>query len=403
MYLQMKKRVDHAISVLKSGSGIILLDDSNRENEGDLIFPAQYIDSDKINFMLRYASGIVCLAITRKQAIQLKLEPMVPYHLNTSAFMTGFTASIEAAKGVTTGVSAQDRARTIKVASNPNARPKDINKPGHIFPLIAHKDGVLGRQGHTEGSIDIIKMSGLNPAAAICELMHPDGTMIKDKSVEDFSAQHNLPILHINDIYCYRTANELFLKRAVTTQIRFKNYGLLDMSVFINSINQDETILLSKNITENPFVRIHSSCITGDLFGSLQCDCQSQLHHALEVISKSGGLLIYLNQEGRNIGLINKLKAYKLQRTKKLNTIEANQALNLPIDSRRYDCAIQILKYFNINQCKLLSNNPEKIKSLEMANIKTTETAAVSDIHSWNKSYLKVKKHRLKHNIQGLK
>ena len=402
MYSQMKTRVDKAISALASGKGIILLDDNKRENEGDIIFPAQSIDADKINFMLQHTSGIICLTITQKHAAQLQLEPMVPYHLNTSRFTTGFTVSIEAATGVTTGVSAKDRTRTIQVASNPNAKPEDINKPGHIFPLIAHKYGVLGRPGHTEGSIDLTTMAKLHPTAVLCELMHQDGTMMKDQAIEDFAKQYNFPIVHIEDIYHYRLANESLVEKAVTTEIRFKDYGLLDMSVLIDPITQRETIVLSKNIADNPVVRIHSSCTTGDLFGSLQCDCQSQLHHALQTIAKSGGLLIYLDQEGRNIGLVNKLKAYELQRTKKLNTIEANQALNLPVDNRHYDLAIQILKYFNIDQCRLLSNNPEKIKSLGMANIKATMQPSVSKVHSWNKAYLQIKKSELKHNIQGV-
>ena len=402
MYSQIKMRVENAISALKAGKSVILLDNKARENEGDIIFPGQLADADNINFMLQHTSGIICLAVCQTHAEQLQLAPMVPHHLNTSRFSTHFTTSIEAATGVTTGVSAQDRARTIQVASNPNATAKDISRPGHVFPLIANQYGVLGRQGHTEGSVDLIKTAGFHPAAVLCELMNKDGTMMKDDAIENFAKQHNLPILTIEDIRHYRLASEQIIDKAVTTEVRFKDYGLLDMSVFIDPVSKRETIVLSKNIADNPLVRIHSSCTTGDLFGSLQCDCQSQLHHALKSIAKAGGILIYLDQEGRNIGLVNKLKAYELQRTKKLDTIEANKALNFPVDNRHYDLAIQILKYFGIARCRLLSNNPEKIKSLEIANIKAEMLPSVSEVQPWNREYLRIKKSELKHSIQGV-
>ena len=402
MYSNIKKRIDKAILTLQSGKGIILLDDNNRENEGDIIFPAQIIDAKKINFMLQNTSGIICLVIDQNQAKRLQIESMVPEHLNTSKFNTSFTVSIEAATGITTGVSAHDRARTIQIASNPNTTHHDINKPGHIFPLIANQYGVLGRQGHTEGSLDLVKIAGFYPSAVISELMNSDGSMMKSQNIKKFASKHNLMIINVSDIYHYRISNELLIKKEVTTEIRFKKYGILDMSVFVDPITKRETIVLSKNITSNPLVRIHSSCITGDLFGSLQCDCQSQLHHGLQSINLSGGILIYLDQEGRDIGLINKLKAYEIQRTKKLNTIEANQALNLPIDNRSYNLAIQILKYFGIKKCQLLSNNPEKIKSLEMANIKAKMIPSLSEVQPWNKAYLRIKKFSLKHNIKGI-
>ena len=402
MFQIIKQRVEAAVDALKQGKTIIVTDDEDRENEGDLIFPGQRANSQNINLMLQHASGIVCLAMSKSHAKRLQLNPMVPVDLNTSQFTTPFTITIEAKEGVTTGVSAEDRAHTIKVASNPKVDPTEISRPGHIFPLVANDYGVLGRQGHTEASVDLVKMAGFHPAAVLCELMNKDGSMMKGEQIEQFAYEHDLPILSIEELRLYRLATEQVIEKVVSSIIPFQGYGELEMTVFIDSVTQAEIKVLSKNVTDNSLVRIHSSCVTGDLFGSLKCDCQSQLHHALQQISENGGLLIYLDQEGRDIGLINKLKAYELQRTQKLDTIEANRALNLPVDNRRYDHAIQVLKYYGITKCQLISNNPEKVQALQKAGIQVQVLVSESVVHEHNKQYLQTKKQRLKHTIKGV-
>ncbi|MDA0910026.1 MAG: 3,4-dihydroxy-2-butanone-4-phosphate synthase [Proteobacteria bacterium] len=402
MFQKIKTRVEAAINALKQGKSIIVTDDEDRENEGDLIFPGQLANVENVNLMLQHASGIVCLAMSKAHAKRLQLNPMVPADLNTSQFTTPFTITIEAKEGVTTGVSAKDRAHTIQVASNPEVDPSDISRPGHIFPLVANDYGVLGRQGHTEASVDLVKMAGFHPAAVLCELMNKDGSMMKGEEIERFALAHDLPILSIEELRLYRLATEKLITKAASSLIPFRDYGELEMSVFIDPVTQSEIKVISKDIKGNPLVRIHSSCITGDLFGSLKCDCQSQLHHALHEIAEHGGILIYLEQEGRDIGLVNKLKAYELQRTKHLDTIEANKALNLPIDNRRYDHALQVLKYYDIKQCQLLSNNPEKVQALQKANIAVQVLLSESDVHEHNKGYLQTKKQRLNHSIKGV-
>ncbi|WP_116963846.1 3,4-dihydroxy-2-butanone-4-phosphate synthase [Fastidiosibacter lacustris] len=399
---QIKQQVETAIKALKAGKSIIVLDNEDRENEGDLIFPGQLASSENVNLMLQHASGIVCLAMSKAHAKRLQLTPMVPVDLNTSQYTTPFTISIEAKEGVTTGVSAADRAHTIKVASNPNVTSDEISRPGHIFPLVANDYGVLGRQGHTEASVDLVKMAGFYPVAVLCELMNKDGTMMKGEQIERFAFEHELPILSIKALRLYRLASEKIIQKAVSTIIPFKDYGELEMAVFVDPVTNSEVKILSKNIFENPLVRIHSSCVTGDLFGSLKCDCQSQLHHALMEISKEGGILIYLDQEGRDIGLINKLKAYELQRAKKLDTVEANKALSLPVDNRRYDLAVQVLKHYNIQVCRLISNNPDKVEALKAAGINVQALVSQSVVHEHNKHYLQTKKQQFKHTIKGV-
>lgn len=402
MFQRIKTRVEAAVNALKLGKSIIVTDDEDRENEGDLIFPGQLANIENVNLMLQHASGIVCLAMSKAHAKRLQLNPMVPADLNTSQFTTPFTITIEAKEGVTTGVSAKDRAHTIQVASNPEVDPSDISRPGHISPLVANDYGVLGRQGHTEASVDLVKMAGFHPAAVLCELMNKDGSMMKGEEIERFALVHDLPILSIEELRLYRLATEKLITKAASSLIPFRDYGELEMSVFIDPVTQSEIKVISKDIKDNPLVRIHSSCITGDLFGSLKCDCQSQLHHALHEIAEHGGVLIYLEQEGRDIGLVNKLKAYELQRTERMDTVEANEALNLPIDNRRYDHALQVLKYYDIKSCQLLSNNPEKVQALQKAGIAVQVLVSESDVHEHNKGYLQTKKQRLNHSIKGV-
>lgn len=402
MYPQIKARIEQALQALKQGRSVIVLDDHDRENEGDLIFPGELANDKNVNMMLQHASGIVCLAMSPEHAQQLNLYPMVAPDKNNSQYTTPFTVTIEAKEGVTTGVSAADRAHTIRVASNPEAHADEISRPGHVFPLVANPYGVLGRQGHTEGSVDLVKMAGFYPCAVLCELMNNDGTMMKGKQIEDFAEQHNLPILSIEDIRLYRLANEVFVHKAVTTKLPLKDFGEFDMSVYQDPTTKQEVVVLSTPYGDNPVVRMHSSCITGDLFGSLKCDCQSQLHHGLREVKQHGGMLIYLNQEGRNIGLVNKLKAYHLQDTRCLDTEEANRALGLPVDARRYDLAIQVLKHEGIEKCRLISNNPDKLKALADVNIQVERMPSISSVHAHNEKYLKTKQSKFNHDIKGV-
>jgi 3,4-dihydroxy 2-butanone 4-phosphate synthase/GTP cyclohydrolase II len=386
MFSEIKQNIEKAIEALKKGTPVVVLDDYDRENEGDMIFPGEMATAENIAFMLEYTSGIVCLAMDSKQAKKLNLSPMVAADKNNSTFETPFTVTIEAKKGVTTGVSAKDRATTIQVASQINATADELARPGHIFPLIAQDKGVLARNGHTEAAVDLMKLSGFNSAGVLCELMNKDGTMMKYDQLKAFADKFELPLLTIEELYQYRLATEVFVEKVASSTIPFKNVGELEISVYKDKFTKAEVVVLSKEYQgDNPLVRMHSSCITGDLFGSLRCDCQSQLHSAMQKISQDGGYLIYLEQEGRGIGLVNKLKAYNLQMHGNMDTVEA-----------------QVLKYNNINKCRLMSNNPKKIKALLRADISAESIGSDSVINEHNENYLKTKKIKMQHNIKGV-
>ncbi len=403
MFKQIKENIENAIQALKQGKPVVVLDDYDRENEGDLILPGEKATEANIAFMLEYTSGIVCLAMDSKKAKKLNLTPMVAADQNNSTFTTPFTITIEAKEGVTTGVSAKDRAHTIQVASKTNAKADELARPGHIFPLIANDKGVLGRNGHTEATVDLMKLSGFNSAGVLCELMNKDGTMMKAPELEAFAKKYNLPILTIAELYQYRLATEIFVTKMASSTIPFKKIGELEMSVYKDNFSNDEVVVLSKPYTgNNPLVRMHSSCITGDIFGSLRCDCQDQLHKGIEMISEEGGFFIYLDQEGRGIGLTNKLKAYNLQMNENMDTIEANLALGLPADARKYDLAVQVLKYNHVDQCRLISNNPEKLASLRNVNIHAEPVYCEAFVNSHNRNYLITKKNKAKHTIKGI-
>ena len=403
MFNQIKTNIENAIKSLKEGKGVIVIDDHDRENEGDLIIPGEMATQENIAFMLQYTSGIVCLAMSSEQANKLELKPMVATDKNNSTFETPFTVTIESKEGVTTGVSAKDRAHTIQVASKTTAKASELARPGHIFPLIANNKGVLGRNGHTEATVDLMKLSGFNSAGVLCELMNKDGTMMNGNELESFANDNNLPILTIAELYQYRLATEIFVEKESSSTIPFDGVGSLEISVYKDKFTNDEVVVLYKEYNgDSPLVRMHSSCITGDLFGSLRCDCQAQLKKAMQMVNEDGGFLIYLNQEGRGIGLTNKLKAYNLQMNENMDTIEANVALGLPIDSRKYDLAIQVLKYNGIDKCKLISNNPKKIDALKTVGIQVEPVLCNAFINSHNESYLKVKKNKMKHTIKGL-
>lgn len=401
--LQQIKRVEKAIADFKNGKMIILMDDAERENEGDLIIPAELVTSEMMNFMIRNGSGIVCLSLTPEKLCELDLPLMVPDHENSSFRGTPFTVSIDARDNITTGVSASDRVQTILTVMQANAKPHDLVKPGHIFPLQAKNGGVMERQGHTEGAVDLARIAGYQPAAVLCEIMNPDGTMARDEQIEEFAKQHTLSILSIDDIIAYRLYNENFIAEEASTTLPLEQYGTFNMTVIKEKYTNKDHVVLSKPNLDNSkpvLVRIHSSCMTGDLFASNRCDCHKQLHFALEKISQEGGVLIYLDQEGRGIGLFNKIKAYALQE-QGFDTVDANKELGLPADARHYAIAANILKNRKIQHVKLMTNNLHKIADLKRYGINHVEQEIMPDFaNKFNQQYLLAKKTKL-HQISN--
>ncbi|VEB36706.1 bifunctional 3,4-dihydroxy-2-butanone-4-phosphate synthase/GTP cyclohydrolase II [Legionella cherrii] len=390
--------IEHAVETLKAGKMVILMDDEDRENEGDLVVAAEYATPEAINFMSRHGCGLICLSMADELIDKLQL-PMMAQN-NKSPYGTAFTVSIEAAEGVSTGISAKDRAQTIKVAISPESGPMDVISPGHVFPLRAKKKGVLERAGQTEGSVDLAKLAGLTPAAVICEIINEDGTMSRRDELVLFSQKHNIPLVTIKDLIEYRIRHEALIEAAASTRIPLQNKGDFNMTVFANELDCAEHFALVKPpvfANRVPLVRIHSECITGDIFGSCKCDCGKQLEQSLSQIAAEGGVLIYLRQEGRGIGLANKLKAYALQE-QGWDTVDANHQLGLPVDSRDYAIAYQMLKYFGIDAIRLLTNNPSKIAAVERYGIKVMERVPL-EIEPTKEShrYLKTKKEKMGH------
>ncbi len=390
--------IQQAIHELQSGRMVILVDDEGRENEGDLVIAAQFATPEVINFMSKFGRGLICLPMDEALIDKLALPMMTTY--NRSPYGTAFTVSIEAAHGVSTGISAKDRARTIQVAIEPDSTPADIISPGHIFPLRARPKGVLERPGQTEGSIDLMKIAGLTPAAVICEIINDDGTMSRRDQLFEFAHQHDLRIVTIKDLIHYRIIHEKLVCEVASSRIPIEKHGEFKMMLFANQLDSAEHFALIKSSTipnQVPLVRIHSECITGDVFGSCRCDCGIQLEHSLAQISVEGGVLIYLRQEGRGIGLSNKLKAYSLQE-QGLDTVEANVHLGLPVDNRDYAVAYQILKYLGIDVVRLLTNNPKKIAALDEYGIKVSERIPlIAEQTPDNQAYLKTKQDKLGH------
>ncbi|ASG67309.1 3,4-dihydroxy-2-butanone-4-phosphate synthase [Francisella halioticida] len=402
MFKEIKHNVENAIKALKQGIPIVVLDDHDRENEGDLVAIAETITPETVNFMITHGKGLVCTPLTQARCEELGLTPMVSK--NTESMQTAFTVSIDLkGNGVTTGISTSDRAKTIKALTDAQIKASDLARPGHIFPLVAKDGGVLKRVGHTEACVDLARLSGFTPAGAICEIINDDGTMTRGKDLENFVKKYDLPMLTIADLYQYRLATEIFVTKMASSTIPFKKIGKLEMSVYKDNFSEDEVIVLSKPYSgDNPLVRMHSSCVTGDIFGSLRCDCQAQLHKGIEMISEEGGIFIYLDQEGRGIGLTNKLKAYNLQINQNMDTVEANIALGLPIDARKYDLAIQVLKYNKVNKCRLISNNPKKLEALRNVDISAEPVYCEAFVNSHNRDYLITKQTKTKHTIKGL-
>lgn len=388
--------IEQAILDIQAGRMIILMDDEDRENEGDLVVAAEYATADVINFMSKYGRGLICLPMSKEYIDKLGL-PMMTSN-NRSPYRTAFTVSIEAATGVSTGISASDRARTIQVAVDSMSCPSDIISPGHIFPLRANDDGVLQRAGQTEGSVDLAKLAGLKPAAVICEIMNDNGSMSRRDELTAFSLQHGIAMVTIKDLIEYRIKHETLVAVTASSRVPLQGHGDFMMTVFSNQLDSAEHFALIKTpMSSVPLVRIHSECITGDVFGSCKCDCGSQLQQSLALMSEEGGILIYLRQEGRGIGLANKLKAYSLQE-QGYDTVEANVALGLPIDNRDYAVAYQILKYLEVNEIRLLTNNPQKIAAINQYGLTVRERVPLVIQSTFeNRVYLKTKQDKLGH------
>jgi 3,4-dihydroxy 2-butanone 4-phosphate synthase/GTP cyclohydrolase II len=397
--------VEEAIEEIRQGRMVIVCDGEDRENEGDLVMAAQFATPEAVNFMAKEARGLVCLALTAERCEQLGLKLMAAK--NEAPLQTAFTVAIEAAEGVSTGISAHDRARTIQVAIDPHAGPSDIVSPGHVFPLRAKDGGVLERTGHTEASVDLARLAGLIPAGVICEVMNEDGTMARVPDLAPYSAAHGLKMITVADLIAYRRRTEKLVERVVATNLPTA-YGEFTAVGYRALLDDKHHVAMVKGEVsgeQDVLVRVHSECLTGDVFHSLRCDCGEQLAAALAQIEREGrGVLLYLSQEGRGIGLLNKLRAYKLQEDG-LDTVDANIRLGLPADLRDYGIGAQILGDLGLSSIRILTNNPKKIVGLEGYGLSVTEQVPIEAVpNPHNEEYLRAKRERLGHTLhhQGL-
>jgi len=392
-------RIEAALEDIRQGKMVILVDDEDRENEGDLTMAAEKVTAEAINFMARYGRGLICLSLTDERLNELRLPMMVSE--NTSRFQTAFTVSVDARKGVSTGISAGDRATTILVAVNEGTQPEDLVSPGHVFPLRAKPGGVLVRTGQTEGSVDLARLAGLKPAGVICEIMKDDGTMARMPDLQVFAEEFGLKIVTIADLIKYRLNKESLVRKIVTATIPTKYGGVFTAIAYENDVDPYHHIALVKGEIapeDTVLVRVHSQCLTGDVFGSRRCDCEEQLHTAMAMVEKEGkGVIVYMRQEGRGIGLVNKLRAYCLQDTGK-DTVEANEALGFKADMRDYGIGAQILADLGLHKIRLMTNNPRKIIGLEGYGIKVVERVPIETKPlEENIEYLKAKVKKMGH------
>jgi 3,4-dihydroxy 2-butanone 4-phosphate synthase/GTP cyclohydrolase II len=394
--------VQRAIETMRSGGMVIMVDDEDRENEGDLVFAAEYATPDKITFMARFGCGLVCLALTEARADELDLPPMVS--ANTSSFGTGFTVSIDAREGVSTGISASDRSRTIRLAVDAATRPADFARPGHIFPLRAKDGGVLVRTGQTEGSVDLARLAGLAPAAVICEIMKEDGTMARMPDLRKFAEEHELPLVSVADIVRYRMCHELLVERTSSAMLPLpqgEDFRVIPYRTQVDSFVHVALVKGDVEVEGPVLVRVHSECLTGDVFGSMRCDCGRQLEGSLDMIAREGrGILLYMRQEGRGIGLHNKIKAYALQ-DQGFDTVEANEQLGFKADLRDYGIGAQILVDLGVRRIRLITNNPRKIVGLSGYGLEVVERVHLEiEPGEFNRHYLRTKRERLGHLLE---
>jgi 3,4-dihydroxy 2-butanone 4-phosphate synthase / GTP cyclohydrolase II len=392
--------IEEAIEDIRSGKMVVVCDAEDRENEGDLTMAAQFVTPEAINFMATHGRGLICLSLTPGRCDELGLDLMAAK--NESPFETAFTVSIEARDGITTGISAADRARTIQVAIDPHSAPRDLVQPGHVFPLKARPGGVLERTGQTEAAVDLARLAGLNPAGVICEVMNDDGTMARVHDLEHYCARHGLKMITVADLIAYRRKHDKLVERVVETRLP-TGFGEFSAFGYRSLVDGKHHVALVKGEVageQDILVRVHSECLTGDVFHSLRCDCGEQLESALSMIEREGaGVLLYLAQEGRGIGLLNKLKAYNLQ-DRGLDTVDANLELGLPVDLRDYGIGAQILVDLGLTSIRILTNNPKKIRGLEGYGLSVTAQVPIEHApNPHNEAYLRAKRDRLGHTL----